>query len=245
MGKHNVVIAVFPDGEYSTSSAAVIARDMLHSFPNVRIGLMVGIGGGAPSAYQDVRLGDIVVSAPQNRIGGIFQYDFDKTIQGGRFHTTAPKSASSCGHRLVHSTESLWKILTNATKDPWAGPVIIARCPGQCAEFEFSDLVWNIDSQFSSDRLGSGKLKYLTSRPYHQVVSNFDSLLEAFPNIRIPAEEETETINRELSTEKGLSDQIRCHLEAKLRQKTHRTYLWVYLVFDYLDKQDFKKTKKG
>lgn len=116
--------------------------------------------------------------------------------------------------------------------------------------------MWNIDSQFSSDGLGSGKLKYLTSRPYHQIVSNFDSLLEAFPNIRIPAEEESETINREvsrviayranqLSKERSLSDQIRCHLEAKLRQKTHRTYLWVYFVFDYLEKQDFKKTKKG
>ena len=49
IGKHNVVIAVLPDGEYGISSAAGVAKDMLHSFPNVRIGLMVGIGGGAPS----------------------------------------------------------------------------------------------------------------------------------------------------------------------------------------------------
>jgi hypothetical protein len=49
VGKHNIVIAVLPDGEYGTSSAASVARDMLHSFPNVRIGLMVSIGGGAPS----------------------------------------------------------------------------------------------------------------------------------------------------------------------------------------------------
>jgi nucleoside phosphorylase len=49
LGKHNVVIAVLPDGEYGISSAAGVARDILHSFPNVRIGLMVGIGGGAPS----------------------------------------------------------------------------------------------------------------------------------------------------------------------------------------------------
>jgi nucleoside phosphorylase len=49
IGKHNVVIAVLPGGECGVASAAVVARDMLHSFPNVRIGLMVGIGGGAPS----------------------------------------------------------------------------------------------------------------------------------------------------------------------------------------------------
>ncbi|KAF4878127.1 putative ankyrin repeat protein L25 [Colletotrichum siamense] len=62
MGKHNVVIAILPKGEYGTTTAATVARNMLHSFPNVRIGLMVGIAGGAPSQKHDIRLGDIVVS---------------------------------------------------------------------------------------------------------------------------------------------------------------------------------------
>ena len=88
MGKHNVVIAVLPDGEYGTASAATVARDMLHSFPNVRIGLMVGIGGGAPSAKNDIRLGDIVVSTPRDGRGGVFQYDFGKTIQDQTFRET-------------------------------------------------------------------------------------------------------------------------------------------------------------
>lgn len=43
IGKHNVIIAVLPDGEYGISSAAGVAKDMLHSFSNIRIGLMVGI----------------------------------------------------------------------------------------------------------------------------------------------------------------------------------------------------------
>ncbi|KAJ6092624.1 ankyrin [Penicillium sp. IBT 16267x] len=88
IGRHMVVIAVLPDGEYGTSSAANVARDMLHSFPNVRIGLMVGIGGGAPSSRHDVRLGDIVVSAPRDGKGGVFQYDFGKTIQSQAFQPT-------------------------------------------------------------------------------------------------------------------------------------------------------------
>ncbi|KAH8650296.1 nucleoside phosphorylase domain-containing protein [Tricladium varicosporioides] len=89
IGKHNTVIAVLPDGEYGTSSAARVASRMLLSFPNVRIGLMVGIGGGAPSRQHDIRLGDIVVSATRDGKGGIFQYDFGKTIQGQDFQTTA------------------------------------------------------------------------------------------------------------------------------------------------------------
>jgi len=88
VGKHNVVIAVLPDGEYGTASAASVAKDMLHSFPNVRIGLMVGIGGGAPSPMHDIRLGDVVVSTPRSGQGGVFQYDFGKTIQDQSFSTT-------------------------------------------------------------------------------------------------------------------------------------------------------------
>ncbi|KAI9776598.1 MAG: hypothetical protein M1839_009502 [Geoglossum umbratile] len=87
-GKHNVVIAVLPEGEYGISSAASVASNMQHSFPNVRIGLMVGIGGGAPSQEYDVRLGDIVVSAPRDGKGGVFHYDFGGTIQDQSFRPT-------------------------------------------------------------------------------------------------------------------------------------------------------------
>ncbi|KAE8406146.1 nucleoside phosphorylase domain-containing protein [Aspergillus pseudonomiae] len=85
IGKHNVVIAVLPDGEHGTASAASVAANMLNSFPNVRIGLMVGIGSGVPSEKHDIRLGDVVVSAARNGEGGVFQYDFGKSIQAQSF----------------------------------------------------------------------------------------------------------------------------------------------------------------
>jgi hypothetical protein len=37
-----------------------------------RISLMVAIGGGAPMKH-DIRLGDVVVSAPRDGSGGVFQ----------------------------------------------------------------------------------------------------------------------------------------------------------------------------
>jgi nucleoside phosphorylase len=88
--QHNVVIAVLPEGEYGIAPAASVATNMLNSFPNVRIGLMVGIGGGVPSEKHDVRLGDVVVSASaaHDGFGGVFQYDFGKSIQGQRFQHT-------------------------------------------------------------------------------------------------------------------------------------------------------------
>jgi nucleoside phosphorylase len=88
MSGHNVVIAVLPDGEYGLSSATAVAKDMLNSFPNVRVGLLVGIGGGAPTAKHDIRLGDVVVSSRQGGTGGVYQYDYGKTIQGRTFQQT-------------------------------------------------------------------------------------------------------------------------------------------------------------
>ncbi|KAH6986851.1 hypothetical protein EDB80DRAFT_514411, partial [Ilyonectria destructans] len=38
IGKHNIVIAILPDGKYSTSRAAGVASDMMHSFPTYRGG---------------------------------------------------------------------------------------------------------------------------------------------------------------------------------------------------------------
>ncbi|KAH7151960.1 hypothetical protein B0J13DRAFT_594004 [Dactylonectria estremocensis] len=525
IGEHNVVIAVLPDGQYGISSAASVARDMMHSFPNIRVGLMVGIGGGAPSKKHDIRLGDIVVSAPREGKGGVFQYDFGKTIQDQSFRPTGflnqppavlltavtvisgqyesdghsleeeinnilqkkprlrkkysrpdpssdrlyqsevvhpadgdsscvaacgsdlsklilrsertqdednptihygviasgnqlmkdasvrdklaaeenilcfemeaaglmnhfpclvirgicdysdshknkewqgyaamvaaayakdllcriapnrvetekkigdilsglhefaeehrdigkehlqvekdfakerlsekeenrdatyewykdrveerhehfqtwlkqesgpllvtadpgcgksvlakylidhglPRSTTICyfffkdqdqntlfslkpsliehampqfrkdGQGLINSTESLWKILRNAIKDPQAGPVIVS-------------------DQFRSDQSGYGKLKYLlTCRP----------LLKAFPNIRIPGEEESETISQEVNRMKALSPKVKSQLEKSLRETPHRTYLWVYLVFNYLEEDDFVKTQTG
>ncbi|KAH0431004.1 nacht and ankyrin domain protein [Colletotrichum camelliae] len=86
IGPHNVVMAVLP--EYGTSAATAVARDMLHSFPNVSIGLMVGIGGGAPTQNNDIRLGDIVVGTARNGQSSVVQYDFGKAVQGQRFQQT-------------------------------------------------------------------------------------------------------------------------------------------------------------
>jgi nucleoside phosphorylase len=79
------VIACLPDGQYGTTSATTVAINMMRTFSNsLRIGLMVGIGGGAPSAEHDIRLGDIVVSHPEGSYSGVIQYDMGKISKEGR-----------------------------------------------------------------------------------------------------------------------------------------------------------------
>jgi nucleoside phosphorylase len=82
---HNVVIACLPGGQYGTTPAASTFKDMVRSFPKLRFGLMVGIGGGAPTRDREVRLGDVVVSEPRNELGGVVQFDLGKRLPDGSF----------------------------------------------------------------------------------------------------------------------------------------------------------------
>ncbi|KAL9092359.1 MAG: hypothetical protein Q9159_000867 [Coniocarpon cinnabarinum] len=81
IGEHNVVIASLP-GTTGTNAAAAVAVQMVQSFHNVKIGLLVGIGGGVPSARNDIRLGDVVVSKPDQQSGGVIQWDKGKVVSG-------------------------------------------------------------------------------------------------------------------------------------------------------------------
>jgi nucleoside phosphorylase len=80
---HNVVIVCLPSGRIGNNPAAAVAAQMRATFKEIRFGLMVGIGGGVPSAEKDIRLGDVVVSQPSESFGGVVQYDYGKTTPSG------------------------------------------------------------------------------------------------------------------------------------------------------------------
>ncbi|KAK6523121.1 hypothetical protein TWF694_006016 [Orbilia ellipsospora] len=80
IGEHNIVIATLPKGQTGTNSAAAVAVQMVNTFPNIKFGLMVGIGGGVP---PKVRLGDVVVSVPGLTDPGVIQWDLGKAVEGG------------------------------------------------------------------------------------------------------------------------------------------------------------------
>ncbi|KAL7807560.1 purine and uridine phosphorylase [Trichoderma aethiopicum] len=85
IGKHKVVIAGLPKGRIGTTSSATVATRMVSTFPNIKFGLMVGIGGGIP---QRTRLGDVVISCPCGPDPGVVQWDMGKAEDGGIFRRT-------------------------------------------------------------------------------------------------------------------------------------------------------------
>ena len=165
---------------------------------------------------------------------------------------------SKNGPSLANITTLLWDILEKAGTDVETGPVIfVLDALDECTESDFRDLISKLKRQFQKPKTQLGKAKFLlTSRPYGSIVFEFQKLVDAFPYIRIPGEDESETISQEVNCvithqvnqpakEKQLATEIKDHLQQKLLKIPHRTYLWVYLVFDYLRSQDFKKTKNG
>ncbi|KAI6088712.1 hypothetical protein F4821DRAFT_232825 [Hypoxylon rubiginosum] len=166
----------------------------------------------------------------------------------------AMKQYEKDGDGLINSTSSLWAVLRDAVQDPRAGSItIVLDALDECAEAEFDALVWDM----CNNQLDSGKLKYLlTSRPYETTEAKFSGSLSKTSYVRIRGEDEFDNIGREVSlviehrvkqlaVEKDLPKCLVEYLIQKLLKIPHRTYLWVYLMFNYLEKQSFKKTQEG
>jgi nucleoside phosphorylase len=87
MHQHHVVIACLPGGVDGIAAAATVAKDMSRTFTELRIGLLVGVGGAIPHLDKgvDIRLGDVVVSQPSGTSGGVVQYDLGKSTTGEVF----------------------------------------------------------------------------------------------------------------------------------------------------------------
>jgi nucleoside phosphorylase len=118
IGQHNVVAVCLPAGEYGSNSAADVVAQMKISFPTVQFYLLVGIGGGAPSRQNDVRLGDVVVSQPTGTHTGVFQFDLGKVMEGRKFEPTGS---------LQRSPRFLMTAISGLMSDPNFSPETLQR----------------------------------------------------------------------------------------------------------------------
>ncbi|KAK3345514.1 hypothetical protein B0H65DRAFT_208293 [Neurospora tetraspora] len=173
----------------------------------------------------------------------------------------AMKQYEKDGTGIINSTESLWKVLVQAVQDKDAGPtILVLDAMDECIQIECQDLLRRISSLFRSSwpsSSGQDRLKILlTSRPYDQIVDKFHSLTDWLPNVRIPGEESSDLISEEINhvirvrveqfaSKQKLRPNVKEALQNQLLAIQHRTYLWVYLVFEYLEDANLKKTPKG
>ncbi|KAM0431497.1 hypothetical protein ACHAPT_005475 [Fusarium lateritium] len=167
MHEHMVVAACLPSGEYGTNAAADSASNMKRSFPSIRFCLLVGIGGGAPTEENDIRLGDVVVSLPNNTFPGVIQYDRGKEIEGSTFELTgALQPPPRCLMTAISSLRSNPDLPSNALQ--WYLDDI-ARCVPDCSKTQYRHPGQEQDHLF--------KLNCSTCRA-HEQCANRDSHLQ-------------------------------------------------------------------
>ena len=177
IGVHHVVVACLPSEQMEANSAAVIATQIYDTFPSVRVGLMVGIGGGVPSTEFDIRLGDVAVSQPRLNHGGMIQYEFDKTAPNGTKRTgllnMPPRTLLNALRRLQsHHLISINDILSHlsAFKD----------LPGFSYNHARTDVLfessYNHAGGFTCDRCSKDKTVFRASRANQEPVIHYGTI---------------------------------------------------------------------
>ncbi|KAJ4129028.1 hypothetical protein NW768_007557 [Fusarium equiseti] len=104
IGGHNVALCCLPKGMIGNVPAATIASHLVTTFPSIKLGLLVGIGGGVPS--NKVRLGDVVVSTASGPFPGVVKWDSGKAHESGKFERTGslnnpPKALLTALSKLI------------------------------------------------------------------------------------------------------------------------------------------------
>jgi len=105
MRGHRIVFAIPCQGDYSMMNIITVASNTRCNFPNIRIGLMVGVNGSVPSTKTHIRLGDIVVSSPEEDKSDLVQYNHGKKIHGQDFKLTGQSGHDFLGRSSMAFTE--------------------------------------------------------------------------------------------------------------------------------------------
>ncbi|KAJ5502883.1 hypothetical protein N7463_005757 [Penicillium fimorum] len=150
---------------------------------------------------------------------------------------------------LSKSFARLWELLLEVASDPNAGEIIcVLDALDECEESERSQLTHALDKLYRRDNSKS-VLKFLvTSRPYVYIQREFQPLKNRAPEIHLSGEDDVETekianeINlviqarvEEMGDRLRLDNHERVFLRNQLLLISHRTYLWVTLIFDVIE----------
>ncbi|KAL8643086.1 MAG: hypothetical protein Q9226_008433 [Calogaya cf. arnoldii] len=112
VGEHKVVVACMPSGRSGNVSAGHLTGPLFHTFPNIKITLLVGIGGGVPrqghqDPLEDIYLGDVVIGWPGDGTPAVIQYD------SGRWKVDGFEQRGSVDQPDYHLTQALDILISN------------------------------------------------------------------------------------------------------------------------------------
>ncbi|KAL9024573.1 MAG: hypothetical protein Q9196_006421 [Gyalolechia fulgens] len=155
------------------------------------------------------------------------------------------------GTELSTTFPKLWSIFTAASTDPMTGEVFcVLDALDECNEQEQEPLIKALEGFYFRQGTSSDMSRFkilVTSRPWFQIRRNFDELLETSINIELAGDDESESIKKEidlvikhrvaiLAQENRLAKKVADHLQKRLLETEHRTYLWLRLLWEIIKK---------
>ncbi|KAI4117565.1 MAG: hypothetical protein LQ338_007526 [Usnochroma carphineum] len=158
-------------------------------------------------------------------------------------------SYRAIGPALSTTFPKLWSIFAEAATDPLAGDLIcVLDALDECDERQtlieaLENFCVHRQTLFSASRL-----KFLvTSRPYFDIRRSFDELRRGVTFIELAGNDESASIKEEinivikhrvakLAQENCLAKKVTDHLEKRLLETEHRTYLWLRLLWEIIRK---------
>ena len=148
------------------------------------------------------------------------------------------------GMQLTSSFAWLWELLIRVAQIPDAGEIVcIVDALDECQENDRKTLIGSLNHFYACRKDCEVQLKFLvTSRPYYDIEESFDH-----NTIRLTGEDENETIKHEINllirdrvpkiaSRKRLDRRTQAALQKCLLQVENRTYLWLHLTLDSVEK---------
>ncbi|OAR01720.1 hypothetical protein LLEC1_03251 [Akanthomyces lecanii] len=133
---YNTILATLTPGSYGTGSAAALASQVKILFPNLWLGLLVGVAAGLPRfshpelPNRDIRLGDVLVAQPSSRRDALIAYDLGRIVDGSgrvellrdghalaRIEPLVLSAASKLKQRPDTTTALFWQHYQQVEKD--------------------------------------------------------------------------------------------------------------------------------
>ncbi|KAJ5109841.1 hypothetical protein N7532_002486 [Penicillium argentinense] len=153
------------------------------------------------------------------------------------------------GDGLVKSFSDLWGIFMEVTKQ--AGEVVcVFDALDECKDEDQTNLIEAVTDLYAREDDTRNLKILMTSRPYSHIRSKFRELEDQLPTIHLSGEreEEVEKISKEIdlviksriekiAKNKRLTSEERGFLEAKMTTVQNRTYLWVALILEFLERE--------
>ena len=181
-----------------------------------------------------------------NALGALLHQLFENTT----LITYALSSYRSYGKKLRDAFSELWEILVKSAEDSEAGEIIcVLDALDECEKNARNQLIEKLVHFFSqgeSCQNPSLKLKFLvTSRPYDDLEQNFQRLSGVSTYVHFDGDDKSQKIGQEINLvidaripyiTGDFNDEDRKRISNRLKEMGNRTYLWLFLIIDIIEK---------